>query len=177
MPFFPSQTHCDTIVATLRPLHGTAIPVFYYHFPAVYNDDFPLLEMLESLRKVCPNLIGAKISGVSNLDMIRAVSSLDGFGVLGTGIPTLTTRPRGWICYPWEAPAGREFVECNTSVEAVDTSTLAHIRSTIGGQRVAARPGACVAHKPPCIWPTPAFGAAAIDLSLYSTGDSIVDSA
>lgn len=135
--------HCETVSATVEALQTTKIPVFYYHFAAVYNDDFPLLEMLSMLSKTCPNLVGAKISGVSDLDVIRAVAAA-GYGILGTGTPALTLRPRGWICYPWEAPAGREFIASGASVANESESALSTMRREIGAQRVPSRKGACV---------------------------------
>jgi dihydrodipicolinate synthase/N-acetylneuraminate lyase len=55
------------VAASIAPIEGTDIPVLYYHFPGVYNDDFDLLPMLAMLVERCPNVVGAKLAGVSDL--------------------------------------------------------------------------------------------------------------
>ena len=61
------QTHCETVAAALAPVEGTDMPVLYYHFPGVYNDDFELLPLLSTLVEVCPNVVGAKLAGVGDM--------------------------------------------------------------------------------------------------------------
>lgn len=139
---FILQTHCITVSASVAPLEGTDIPVFYYHFPGVYNDDFPLLELLAELSTVCPNLVGAKVAGVTDMAVVRAASAIEAFGVLGTGLSALATHPRGWVCYPWEAPAGRDFVADGVTDADAESTTLAMLRKDVGAMRVPIRDGA-----------------------------------
>eukprot|EP00040_Diaphanoeca_grandis_P042996 m.266620 g.266620 ORF g.266620 m.266620 type:complete len:327 (-) comp68442_c0_seq1:22-1002(-) len=130
--------HCKTITAAIQPIVGTAMPAFYYHFPSLYRDDFPLMEMVIALREACPNMVGAKIAGVGDLELISAVSNLDvdGFGVLGTGHMCLTTRPRGWILLPWEMPAALAFVAANATISDANATTLGTMRGELGDARL-----------------------------------------
>ena len=138
------ETHCESIAAALGPLSGTAIPAFYYHFPSLYNDDLPLPEMVAALRERCPNIVGAKLSGVRDMAVVRALSALEGFAVIATGIGALATRPRGWICYPWEAAAARQLVatEGVTSAETAKGTVLDALRTEVIARRLPSRPGA-----------------------------------
>jgi dihydrodipicolinate synthase/N-acetylneuraminate lyase len=62
-------THCETVAAALAPCVGK-LPAFYYHFPKLYNDDFPTVALMEALRARCPTIVGAKLSGIGGKGMV-----------------------------------------------------------------------------------------------------------
>jgi len=119
-------THCETVAAAIAPCHG-ALPVFYYHFPRLYNDNFPAPELLATLRTRCPEVVGAKLAGLAESDVLAVLRDprLTGFGVVGTGLSVLGAGLgdeglRGWICYPWETVAARRFIRAR-GVENADS--------------------------------------------------------
>ena len=74
--------------------------------------------------------------------LVEAASAMESFGVLGTGLPMLSTRPRGWVCYPWEAISARDFVASGVKDTSSAASTLGTLRAEVVGQRPVIRKGA-----------------------------------
>jgi hypothetical protein len=54
----------------------------------------------------------------------------------------LSTHPRSWVCYPWEAPSARDFVADGVKDTTPAASTLGTLRAEVVGQRPAIRKGA-----------------------------------
>ena len=76
------------------------------------------------------------------MQLVEAASAMESFGVLGTGLPMLSTHPSGWVCYPWEAPSARVFVADNVTDTSPDASVLGTLRSEVVSRRPTIRAGA-----------------------------------
>ena len=52
-----------------------ALPVYYYHFPAVLHDDFDLAELVAGLQRRWPSVAGIKLSGTKPEEAARVVGT------------------------------------------------------------------------------------------------------
>eukprot|EP00039_Didymoeca_costata_P021616 m.2619 g.2619 ORF g.2619 m.2619 type:complete len:323 (-) comp2555_c0_seq1:195-1163(-) len=138
----------ETLISCLKLALApcSQLPAFYYHFPRVFHDDYlPPAALFQRIRNACPSIVGAKISGISDMTSIEAACALPDFGVIQTGTtqlkPAACKGARAWVCYLWEVNIAKQSTlpldELQKGEKDKQLEVLGILRSTVCGRNAA----------------------------------------
>lgn len=149
---FPAADAVNATVAALRVIAAAApaTPFYYYHFPALYNVDLPMVDFIPAAAAAIPTFKGVKYIDSKYEDVFTAgaalgtASGIDIFAQSGFLLPCLPTGCNGSPLFTWQAGLGRAVAAAYAAGDAAGAAK-AQLRILAVNDIVAAFGGTCAA--------------------------------